>query len=150
MRPSVACWRRWPPRCRACLPSARLCSGAGVADCRALAPRWPGFLLLGALGAAAAVAAVVTRAPDQCASRCSPPPTPPPLPSGAWIETSAAVELTAATADLTRCASPEGQITSRVPRLAPGQRYLVETPAAVVEVRARPSRWPSSPAAPRP
>lgn len=98
------------------------------------APRWPAWLALATLGAAAAaITLLATRpAPTQpldvpLAAR--------PLPSGAWVETADAVEVTAATANQTHLRLTTGSLTSRVPHLAPGQRYLVETPTALVEVR---------------
>ncbi|MCK6570766.1 FecR family protein [Myxococcota bacterium] len=58
-----------------------------------------------------------------------------PLPGGADVRLhQGEVELVVATADATHLRVLRGGVTSRVPRLGVGQRYLVETPQALVSV----------------
>lgn len=58
------------------------------------------------------------------------------LPSGARVEARGdAVRIAIATPDETRLDLRDGAVESHVPHLAAGQRYVVETPLAAVEVR---------------
>ncbi|MCB9538872.1 MAG: FecR domain-containing protein [Myxococcales bacterium] len=58
------------------------------------------------------------------------------LPSGAQVEAvGAGIRVATATADETRLDLRDGAVESQVPHLAAGQRYVVETPLAAVEVR---------------
>ncbi len=57
------------------------------------------------------------------------------LPSGAEVEVAGAVRVAEATAAGTRLVLEGGAVTSRVPKLRPGEHYVVETPHARVSVR---------------
>jgi hypothetical protein len=111
----------------------------------AFAP-WAGVALAGA----AALAFTLTRATPESAREApravpleaSPPVTGPEfattdrtLPSGARIELhDARVQLAEALPGATRLVVEQGGVTSSVPKLKAGERYLVETPQAVVSV----------------
>ncbi len=57
------------------------------------------------------------------------------LPSGARIEVEGRVEVAEATAQRTRLRLAQGRVFSRVPKLAPGEAYVVDTPLAQVSVK---------------